>query len=90
MIRDKRVGGKFVDAGQANVNNPALLAIDEKDYIKELAGKPVDCLISIGTGTPSVYTGSSKVKLKRVIDNLIAAATNTENISDRVSGVKEL
>jgi hypothetical protein len=90
MIRDKRVAGNFVDAGQANVNNPALLAIDEKDYIKELAGKPVDCLISIGTGTPSVYTAQVPGRLRRVVNNLIAAATNTETIANQVAGIRGL
>jgi hypothetical protein len=91
MIRDNGVAGKFVDAGQANVNNPAQLALAEKDYIKELAGKPIDCFVSIGTGTPSVYASSAKVhKLARVAKDLVAAATNTENIADQVASRPEL
>jgi hypothetical protein len=91
MTRGKRVAGKFVDAGQANVNNPALLALDEKNYIKELADKPIDCLISIGTGTPSVYASSAKVhRLAWVVKNLIAVAINTEDIVDEVARRTEL
>jgi hypothetical protein len=92
LIREKRVTGSFVDAGQTNANNPTLRAIDEKDYINGLAGKPIDCLISIGTGTPSVYPSSTKVpgRLARVVKNLTAAATNTENTARQVAGIKDL
>jgi hypothetical protein len=91
LQRGDQIHGRFVDAGLSGVNNPSMLALEEKGFIKELADRPLGCLVSIGTGKPTVYTPrKTPSKFGRLVDHLVSVATDTEKTADLVAHTGEL